>query len=49
MASGVKGVSGNKKPALHSHHQIQGRNIIIYWTVIDIKIIKEPFFKFIAF
>jgi hypothetical protein len=34
---------------LHSRHQIQDIDIIIYRSVIDINIIYEPIFKIIAF
>jgi hypothetical protein len=38
-ASGVKGYQEGSR--LHSHHQIQGRDIIIKWTVIDINTIYK--------
>jgi hypothetical protein len=39
-ANGIlgQGVSRRKKPALHSHRQIQGIDMIICRIVIDIKI-----------
>jgi hypothetical protein len=38
QSNGIRGqgVSRSENPALHSHHHIQGIDIIIYRSVIDI-------------